>query len=820
MNKVVKIIALIVLSISLCVAGLFFYFQKNIQPIIISEINKSLQVKVSVDKISVSGFRDFPKLGIKFTQINIDESTPYFNSKLLQAKEINLFLNIYQLYQGEYVIDEIIVREGTIRIADLATNTNYDIFKPTNEKDKTEVNFEIEKLKLEHCNLVYANSPNNSKISGYSPSSEIKIKYSNQLTYLDINSKLEKGVISVDNDMYVDKRDFVLKTTITIDDEKKKIEVSPSEVIIDGIKLSSQGKIQYADHNRIDISFKNAETGAQQLIQLLPPSMIASLGAYDLTGNMTIQGYIRGSTHSDSSLSLGLHYGLNKANLTLKENKIGIRNLTASGDVLIPNLNRLDRATVNCDLQSATSGKNHISGKITVIDFLKPKIQWKGKAKLDPVFLSKFTDQSNFSVTQGSIGLNGTLSFTYFTDKSTILPNSLNYLGNIAIENIQGKIIDPPLTIHKIDVLLSSENNNLIIQNGIVDINNTHALLNGSISNIPSLFDGNGQSKMSGDLIIDQLNLNDFFGTESAESNHSNPKPLLPFPLELKTSISQFKINDFEAESIDGLLVSDQNSVRISDLKIKALGGDATGKVSFQTWGKNYLLDINSNLKNISIFQLFKQFNNFYQDEITYQNISGDLNGTIHTKIILDSKFEPILPKLYVKSNIEINNGALIGYEPLKELSTFVKIDDLENVTFKTLKNSIEIFDQTIFIPKMKIENNALNLVLEGSHTFENYMNYSMELSVAELLATKANWIAKKAEKRIERNKNGGLTAYVLMEGTPEDLKIKYDRTSVKNNIKDEMKNEKRKFIQTLKGENIENENSIDLKNYDDVWDE
>jgi len=95
-----------------------------------------------------------------------------------------------------------------------------------------------------------------------------------------------------------------------------------------------------------------------------------------------------------------------------------------------------------------------------------------------------------------------------------------------------------------------------------------------------------------------------------------------------------------------------------------------------------------------------------------------------------------------------------------------------------------------------------------------------MELSVAELLATKANWIAKKAEKRIERNKNGGLTAYVLMEGTPEDLKIKYDRTSVKNNIKDEMKNEKRKFIQTLKGENIENENSIDLKNYDDVWDE
>ena len=293
-----------------------------------------------------------------------------------------------------------------------------------------------------------------------------------------------------------------------------------------------------------------------------------------------------------------------------------------------------------------------------------------------------------------------------------------------------------------------------------------------------------------------------------------------PIQFELATRVNNFKVNDFKAKSINGTLISDKKSIRLEELKMTALDGTIDGEISIKNWGKNYLLDIQSELYMVNIKKLFSQFNNFYQNEITDKNISGILDGSVITKVILDNNYEPILPKLYAKSSITIKNGALNGYEPLKELSSFVHIKDLENVTFKTLSNSIEIFDQTIFIPKMRIENNALNLQLEGTHTFDNLMSYAMEISVAELLATKANWIAKKAEKRIERNKTGGLTAYVIMEGTPDDLKIKYDRSTVKENIKKEVKNEKKKFIQTLKGENTLQDQEKKSKSYDDVWDE
>ncbi|MFT7229764.1 MAG: hypothetical protein ACI9GO_000223, partial [Bacteroidia bacterium] len=269
-----------------------------------------------------------------------------------------------------------------------------------------------------------------------------------------------------------------------------------------------------------------------------------------------------------------------------------------------------------------------------------------------------------------------------------------------------------------------------------------------------------------------------------------------------------------------GDLISNRTSLRMPKCEIDALGGKTIAAIVLKKWGDNHLLDITAELSNINITELFNQFNNFEQTEITDKNISGTLKGTILAKIILDKNFEPVLPKLYVKANVTIDSGALINYDPLKELSRFVNIEDLKNVRFKTLTNTIEIFDQTIFIPKMRIENNAMNIEIEGTHTFDGYMKYSMGLSVAELLATKANWIARKAEKRIEKNSNGGLTAYVLMEGTSDNLKIRYDRTTVKENVKEEVINEKKKFIKALKGEAALKEEATETKNYDDIWDE
>ena len=58
------------------------------------------------------------------------------------------------------------------------------------------------------------------------------------------------------------------------------------------------------------------------------------------------------------------------------------------------------------------------------------------------------------------------------------------------------------------------------------------------------------------------------------------------------------------------------------------------------------------------------------------------------------------------------------------------------------------------------------------------------------------------------------------MEGTPDDLKIKYDKATVKKQVKEEAKNEKQNLIKAIKGEGTLEEETSSTKNYDDVWDE
>jgi len=820
MKKALKILVAVLLIFVGVSTALFFYFQKNIQPILVAEINKSLAVRVSVDDITVSRIQDFPKIGVRLSNISVEESTPYFKDKLIQANELNLYINLVKLYQGKYVIDEVSIRGGTINIVDLDNSNNYDIIKSSDDKKSTNISFEIDQLKLLNCYIKYNHTPSQTKINGFTSSSNIGIKYNNSSTFLKIKSNLKNLNLLVNKDGYVNDKNVSLNTKIIVNTTLKTISIEPSSLNIENINLSTHGKINYDESSLVDIKFENERTDTKELIRVLPTNLKKSFDNFNLEGDLAIDGFINGHLNKNGKLSIGIDYMLTNGNLMLKENKIGINQLNAKGTLSMPDIENIRNSKFNCNLTSANNGSNQLKGDIEVTDFEKLKIKWQGEAQLDPVFINKFMANPNFIPSNGIIKFDGNLSFIYDISLSKITPNTLDYYGSIALKNIQGKVLNPKLTIHQLNTEIQSKDNSLIVQNAQIKYNQTQAILNGYIKNVASILNDNSQAKFIGNLEIDNLNINELISEDTNSKTKNNNIELSPIQFEIATKVNSFKVNEFKAKSINGTLISDKKSIRLEELKMTALDGTIDGEISIKNWGKNYLLDIQSELHMVNIKKLFSQFNNFYQNEITDKNISGILDGSVITKVIMDNNYEPILPKLYAKSSITIKNGALNGYEPLKELSSFVHIKDLENVTFKTLSNSIEIFDQTIFIPKMRIENNALNLQLEGTHTFDNLMSYAMEISVAELLATKANWIAKKAEKRIERNKTGGLTAYVVMEGTPDDLKIKYDRSTVKENIKKEVKNEKKKFIQTLKGENTLQDQEKKSKSYDDVWDE
>ena len=803
-------------AIILLISAAGLYFSKRIKPIIIAQINEQLTVKVEVADMSISGLKEFPKLGIKFTNVVVHESTKYYNKPILEAQELNLFVDLMKLMRKEYVIDGASLIKAKLRLADMENNSNYDIFKEDTSSTES-INFAIEDLRFEDCSISYNHETSSFSSTGFLKKLKTSISYTQENTLLKIKGNLLADSIIHDNSYYLKGQDLSLNTQITLSENYSRINIAPSDIILEKVKLKTQGFLTIDESSFVSLNFNNEKAPIQSILSILPDYLQQSFSHLSAEGNATIDGYFKGKIDDTHSPAFGISYTLDQASLSPKGQKLSLENINAKGELKIEDLSKLNTAWVSCKLTRASSGNNYLSGDLFVENFDRPFIKWNGDADLDAKTLSGLLDLQTISLNSGRLKAKGKLQLVYNSDKNEVAPNSFRYLGDIAATDIKASVKDPAINIHSLNVNLTANEQHMVIKECDINYNQSEATLVGYIRNLDELFSKNSKTEISGKLQLKNFNVNEFISSDSSE-NAAISKQLFPYRLALQTSIENFKYNDFTAESVQGTLLADQKQFAMNDCKMVALKGKADAILKFTTLGDYYLLDISSKVYSVDITRLFSEFNNFEQTEITDKHISGLVSGTIIAKLLLDANYNPVLDKLYAKADVEIVNGQLVGYEPLKELSKFVELKDLENVKFKSLKNTIEIFDQTIFIPRMYIGNNAMSIELEGTHNFENYMNYNMSISLLELLAKKSNWLAKKKERRIEDNEHGGLTAYINMKGTPDDLEITYDKVTVKRVVNEELKEEKKNFIRALRGEEEPDEKPIEY--YEDVWDE
>jgi len=202
---------------------------------------------------------------------------------------------------------------------------------------------------------------------------------------------------------------------------------------------------------------------------------------------------------------------------------------------------------------------------------------------------------------------------------------------------------------------------------------------------------------------------------------------------------------------------------------------------------------------DIDIRQLFYECNNWGQSEITDKNLRGIANSTFVLKAGW-KKTEFDNNQLVVVGDISIDKGELINFAPMKALSAFVKISDLEQIKFSRLDNQIEIKNRTVNIPAMQIHTNVLNLEASGSHTFDNVIDYRIKLNLLQLLTNKFKSRHFDPETT-EQTSDGLFNLYLTMKGDAANPVIQYDKRAVKEKIKQDIKTESKNLKQILKEE-------------------
>lgn len=133
-------------------------------------------------------------------------------------------------------------------------------------------------------------------------------------------------------------------------------------------------------------------------------------------------------------------------------------------------------------------------------------------------------------------------------------------------------------------------------------------------------------------------------------------------------------------------------------------------------------------LKNLNVKNFLYDFDNFQQSFIEHQNIEGDLSLEAYLEMYFPSNLKTDFSSLKGKFSFTLENGVLRNFIPFQKLRGVVRKKYLEAPKFTMMANDITIQNRTLFIPKLEIRSDIGNIVISGTHTFDQDISYSIQI--------------------------------------------------------------------------------------------
>jgi len=399
----------------------------------------------------------------------------------------------------------------------------------------------------------------------------------------------------------------------------------------------------------------------------------------------------------------------------------------------------------------------NIDTSATKSGILKANIQYKGK----------FNSNLQFGYTEGSY-LNGEIILedfkTEYLSEDITANSELTFSDNLLeIKNLNIEYLDNNLDF-------SGKSNNLFDF-----LSNKNAFLN---------LEGNISSK--------QLYFNDFITSDttktsenSLDSSELTQNKGLAFwqkvSMNLNCEINDLKFNKFSAEKIKAKLTGNYQSLKIKELTMESMEGVIKGNYELKINSNNFnLLSKNSEFKNLDVKELFISFDNFWQSTLLAENIEGNLSSENIFSIYFDYDFNMLYENNVIQTKAKLSKGKLKNFEPLKSMSSFIKIDELKNIEFSELENEFYMKNSMITVPNMTLNSQVLNMQVTGEYSMLGNYTFSVKVGLLSFLSNKM-----KKRKEVIADEKAKLGIYLLLTGNEESYDIAYDKQKIRNVLKD-----------------------------------
>lgn len=771
---------------------LTYVFKDELISAVLKSMNRRLNTKVQVEKVDLTFWSTFPYVSVELQQVRVLEAGTLArpDSMLLQCQSLYLQVKPLDLFQDNPVVRRISVNQGKLNIRfDPERGNNFSILKEETQQGESKSTFEIEQLRLNNLQLFYSNGKENPfefrlttalfRGAFSQESYELQTELSGHLPFF---SELELN----------------LETKVNIDQKKKEHLISDFTLGFGEMSLTGKGRLNMGDVPEIDVEFQGSNLDLSELNSILVKATSNPVwNEYAGQGRLNLQGRYAGKWLKKKQPELNLTMELKNGEWEYAPTSTVLQNINLKGSVQLNSKNewtiKLPEFSANIQGQAIQGALNYsepeqgalelqLQGELdlqTWKPFINPdpELQLKGKANLQINYKGKSGQWKSAASVEHSSGRIG-LREVEITHSGWIHPIS-NLSANIEID--QAGIRSPELQAQWGE---SRVTGNLTWIGGL-----QYAL--GMDSSL----------QFTGDLHIGYLNPETWLGNSSGNSSSEPFTWPLNWTHNLNLRIDTLHYKTFRANNLKANLSLQASNLYLRGIQFNALNGECLGQGQWLNNKGVQQISASFSLGNVNVQELFRQFNNFGQSSLIYQNVEGSLFADVSVKSNLKKDLTLDLPSLLVQTSLNLEKGRLKNFEPLKPLAAFIDMNELNDIRFATLSNQIEIRNETIYIPEMSIRSNALDLNLSGTHGFDQTIDYRFNLLMRDLLANKFKIFKSRRQDDYGDIQETESTAriYLKMTGTMDQAKISYDMKNTFQKMGQDMKKEGQTLKDLLK---------------------
>ncbi|HRC89719.1 MAG TPA: AsmA-like C-terminal region-containing protein [Bacteroidales bacterium] len=810
---------IIILSSSLIITAIVY--QDKVVNTFIEAANKRISTRTTIESHKLSLLRRFPKASIELKNVTVFSSASFDKSHfkeyntdtLLNAGLITLEFSLPNIVNGNYLIESTTISDGTLNLfSDTYGGVNYAI--SSGKTGNGNFAIDLEKVIIKNLEVNYYNKATNLNISGKIGHGKLRSKIAG--TNIDficsadikINEfKLYSTILNPVADISVD---------VNLSSSGSEITFRKGIAKLEGFSFDVSGYI----HPRKDLFLKitGNEINLSRIKKYIPQKYLDKVREYSPGGIMKAECIISGPISRTKNLKTDISFSLEKGNIYYKKSDVQLKNLCFSGTYTNgkqarPETTRLDIKNCSFDLGSASWLTT-----FSITDFKQPVISGNFSGDIIPAELLKFIKIPGLISAEGSMKL------------------KLELYGPLR-KNVKYSISDFPELIHKAQIGFDSFgithsddrysfNNaygnivideNLQAEEVIFSYKGQRFKIDGEFINLLQRLAGRQVNlRVIADISASDFNPSLFVTPQYSQKNKRLPEIIMPSNIEtdINLKIGNFIYNNFRAENLYGKIVYKPGRLNFRNFSANTLDGVVDGNfILAESKGKSFLSQGIFRIENIDIKKCFASFNNFGQNFLRSEHISGLLSGTFKILIPLDSLMHPIVKTIVAEGKYTIQNGALTAFEPARALSKYIDIKELENISFSKIENNLLINNYSLSIPQMDIYSSAADFTINGTHSFDNIFEYHVKIYLSELLSGK---IKKKKQSStefgyVEDDGLGRTSLFLKITGKGENVKVMYDIKAAENNIRKSFTNEKSNLKNILNQEYgwYENDTSI-----------